>query len=74
VDRDGGGAPVKSERGEVSNAAYPKLCCSKGVVDEVCELVLEQNSTLNTSLVFKNKSFWFAKSVFQLTKHTSVAI
>jgi hypothetical protein len=30
VDRDGGGAPMKSERGEVGNAAYPKRGCPTG--------------------------------------------
>jgi hypothetical protein len=30
VDREGGGAPVKSERGEVSNAAYPLLAALTG--------------------------------------------
>jgi hypothetical protein len=40
-DRKGGGALVKSEQGEVGNAAYPELSCSSGVVDEVCEVVAE---------------------------------
>jgi hypothetical protein len=38
-DRKGGGASVKSEWGEVGNAAYPDLGCSHGVVDEVREVV-----------------------------------
>jgi hypothetical protein len=41
VDHEGSGALVKSERGEVSNAAYPELGCSNGVVDEVREVVAE---------------------------------
>jgi hypothetical protein len=41
VDRDGGGAPVKSEQGEVGNAAYLELGCSNGVVDEVHEVMAE---------------------------------
>jgi hypothetical protein len=41
VDRDGGGAPVKSEWGEVSNAAYPELGCSNVVVNEVCDVMAE---------------------------------
>jgi hypothetical protein len=40
-DREGGGAPVNSERGKASNAAYPELGCSNWVVDEVCEVVAE---------------------------------
>jgi hypothetical protein len=40
-DHEGGGAPVKSEWGEAGNVAYPKLGCSNGVVDEVCEVVAE---------------------------------
>jgi hypothetical protein len=40
-DREGGGAPVKSERGEVGNVAYPELNCINGVVDEVREVVAE---------------------------------
>jgi hypothetical protein len=40
-DREGSGAPVKSERGEVGNAAYPGLGCSNRVIDEVCEVVAE---------------------------------
>jgi hypothetical protein len=40
-NREGGGAPVTFERGEVGNAAYPELGCSNGVVDEVCEVVAE---------------------------------
>jgi hypothetical protein len=40
-DREGGGAPVKSERGKVGNATYPELGCSNGVVDEVHEVVVE---------------------------------
>jgi hypothetical protein len=40
-DSEGGGAPVNSERGKVSNAAYPELGCSNGVADEVCEVVAE---------------------------------
>jgi hypothetical protein len=40
-DHGGGGAPVNSERGKVSNAAYPELGCSNGVADEVCEVVAE---------------------------------
>jgi hypothetical protein len=40
-DREGGGAPVNSEHGKIGNAAYPELGCSKGVVDEVCEVVAE---------------------------------
>jgi hypothetical protein len=40
-DREGGGAPMKSEWGEASNAAYLELICSNGVVDEVREVVAE---------------------------------
>jgi hypothetical protein len=40
-DREGGSAPVNSERGKVRNAAYPKLGCSNGVVDEVHGVVAE---------------------------------
>jgi hypothetical protein len=36
-----GDAPVKSERGEVGNAAYPELDCSNGMVDEAREVVAE---------------------------------
>jgi hypothetical protein len=32
---------VNSERGKVSNAAYPELDCFNGVVDEVHEVVAE---------------------------------
>jgi hypothetical protein len=41
VDRDGGGAPVKSKPGEVSKAAYPELFFCNGVVNEVREVVAE---------------------------------
>jgi hypothetical protein len=37
----GGSAPVNSEREKIGNAAYPKLGCSNGVVDEVREVVAE---------------------------------
>jgi hypothetical protein len=40
-DREGGDAPVNSGRGKISNAAYPELGCSNGVVDEVREVVVE---------------------------------
>jgi hypothetical protein len=40
-DREGGIALVKSKRGEAGNAAYPKLGCSNGVVNEVHEVVVE---------------------------------
>jgi hypothetical protein len=40
-DREGGGDPVNSERGKISNAAYPKLGSSNGVVNEVLEVVAE---------------------------------
>jgi hypothetical protein len=40
-DRESSGTPVKSERGEVGNVAYPELGCSNGVVDEVHEVVAE---------------------------------
>jgi hypothetical protein len=38
-DREGGGAPVSSTHGEVSNAPLPWLGYSKGEVDKVCEVV-----------------------------------
>jgi hypothetical protein len=38
-DREGGDTQVTSEQGGVGNAAYPKLGCSNGVVDETCEVV-----------------------------------
>jgi hypothetical protein len=41
MDRDGGGAPVKSEQGEVGNTAYPELGCSNGVVNEVHDVMAE---------------------------------
>jgi hypothetical protein len=40
-DREGGSDPVNSERGKIGNAAYPKLGCSNGVVNEVREVVAE---------------------------------
>jgi hypothetical protein len=40
-DREGGSAPVNSERGKIGNVAYPELGCSNGVVDEVHEVVVE---------------------------------
>jgi hypothetical protein len=40
-DREGGGASVNSERGKISNATYPELSCSNGVVDEVHEVMAE---------------------------------
>jgi hypothetical protein len=40
-DREGNGAPVSSERGEVGNAPLPWFGCSKGEVDEVREVVAE---------------------------------
>jgi hypothetical protein len=40
-DREGGGDLVNSEQGKIGNAAYPKLGCSNGVVNEVHEVVVE---------------------------------
>jgi hypothetical protein len=40
-DHEGNGAPVKSERGEAGNAAYPELDCSNGLVNKVHEVVAE---------------------------------
>jgi hypothetical protein len=40
-DREGSGAPVSSEQGEVGNAPLPWFGCSKGEVDEVREVVAE---------------------------------
>jgi hypothetical protein len=40
-DREGGGAPVKSEQGKAGNATYRELGCSNRVVDEVRGVVPE---------------------------------
>jgi hypothetical protein len=40
-DHGGGSASVNSEWGKIGNAAYPELGGSKGVVDEVREVVAE---------------------------------
>jgi hypothetical protein len=40
-DHEGGGAPVNSEQGKASNAAYPELGYSNGVVDKVREVMVE---------------------------------
>jgi hypothetical protein len=40
-DREGSDALVKFEWGEATNATYPELDCSNGVVNEVREVVAE---------------------------------